>query len=59
LGLATPRYRHHGLLVGEDGKRFAKRDKSRTLRSLREAGRTAHDVRAMIGRYLVEGGAAT
>ncbi|WP_135079803.1 tRNA glutamyl-Q(34) synthetase GluQRS [Terasakiella sp. SH-1] len=38
LELDVPEYHHHGLLVGEDGKRFAKRDKSLTIRSLREKG---------------------
>ena len=47
LGLPTPRYRHHRLLTDASGKRFAKRDKALTLRSLREAGRTPTDVRAM------------
>ena len=49
LGLPRPVYRHHRLLVGADGKRFAKRDKSLTLKALREAGRTPDDVRAMAG----------
>jgi glutamyl-Q tRNA(Asp) synthetase len=49
LGLPHPIYRHHRLLVGEDGKRFAKRDQSITLRALREAGKTPADVRAMTG----------
>ena len=49
LGLDTPVYRHHGLLTGPDGKRFAKRDKSETLRSLREAGRTPGEVWALAG----------
>ena len=49
LDLPRPVYRHHRLLVGEDGKRFAKRDKSLTLQSLREAGRTPAEVRAMAG----------
>ncbi len=49
LGYAPPRYRHHPLLTGADGKRFAKRDKSLTLRALREAGKTPADVRAMTG----------
>jgi glutamyl-Q tRNA(Asp) synthetase len=39
------------LLVGDDGKRFAKRDKSLTIRSLREAGKTPRDVRALIEHY--------
>jgi glutamyl-Q tRNA(Asp) synthetase len=47
LDLPRPIYRHHGLLVGADGKRFAKRDKSLTLKSLRQAGMTPGDIRAM------------
>ena len=49
LGLATPDYHHHKLLLGPDGRRFAKRDRSLTLRALREAGRTPAEVRAMAG----------
>ncbi|HWE74290.1 MAG TPA: tRNA glutamyl-Q(34) synthetase GluQRS [Stellaceae bacterium] len=48
LDLPTPRYRHHKLLIDASGKRFAKRDKALTLRSLRESGKTPDDVRAMI-----------
>lgn len=47
LDLPTPRYRHHKLLTDASGKRFAKRDRALTLRSLREAGRTPEEVRAM------------
>jgi glutamyl-Q tRNA(Asp) synthetase len=49
LGLPTPVYRHHRLLTGADGKRFAKRDGAQTLRSLREAGMTAAELRAEMG----------
>lgn len=49
LGLPTPLYRHHALRVGPDGKRFAKRDRAETLRSLREAGMTAADLRRELG----------
>jgi glutamyl-Q tRNA(Asp) synthetase len=49
LGLATPEYLHHKLLLGPDGRRFAKRDRSLTLRALREAGRTPAEVRALAG----------
>lgn len=49
LGLPVPQYRHHGLLTGPDGKRYAKRDRSLTLRALREAGRTPAEVRALCG----------
>ncbi len=46
LGLPTPIYRHHRLLVGPDGKRYAKRDKVQTLRELRAAGVTPATLRA-------------
>lgn len=49
LDLPTPKYRHHRLILGEDGKRLAKRDQAATLRALREAGKTLVDVRAMVG----------
>jgi glutamyl-Q tRNA(Asp) synthetase len=40
LGLSAPTYHHHRLLVGEDGKRYAKRDRAETLQALRERGVT-------------------
>ncbi len=49
LGLPTPVYRHHPLLVGPDGKRYAKRDKSLTLAALREEGVSPAQIRARIG----------
>ena len=49
LGLPTPVYRHHRLLTGSDGKRYAKRDRSLTLAALREAGVSAADIRSRIG----------
>lgn len=49
LGLPTPTYRHHRLLAGPDGKRFAKRDKAETLRSLREGGMSAAELRRELG----------
>ncbi len=49
LGLPTPTYRHHRLLTGPDGKRFAKRDGAETLRSLRDRGVTAAELRAELG----------
>jgi glutamyl-Q tRNA(Asp) synthetase len=48
LALPTPRYRHHRLILGQDGKRLAKRDRATTLRSLREAGITPSQVRARL-----------
>jgi glutamyl-Q tRNA(Asp) synthetase len=50
LNLPTPTYWHHPLLTGPDGKRYAKRDKSLTLASLREAGVSPADIRARIGQ---------
>lgn len=38
LGLPTPLYRHHPLLLDADGRRLAKRHGAPTLRGLREAG---------------------
>lgn len=49
LGLPTPAYAHHRLLTDAHGRRFAKRDRSLTLRSLREAGRSPAEVRTMAG----------
>ncbi|MEZ5958075.1 MAG: tRNA glutamyl-Q(34) synthetase GluQRS [Hyphomonadaceae bacterium] len=49
LDLPQPVYRHHRLILGEDGKRLAKRDQATTLRALRESGKTSADVRTMLG----------
>ncbi len=38
LGLPSPIYRHHALIVGPDGKRLAKRDRATTLATLRHGG---------------------
>jgi glutamyl-Q tRNA(Asp) synthetase len=38
LGLPTPEYRHHALLLGPDGQRLAKRHGAPTLEALRLAG---------------------
>ncbi|HEX8471795.1 MAG TPA: tRNA glutamyl-Q(34) synthetase GluQRS [Brevundimonas sp.] len=49
LDLPTPVYRHHPLLLGPDGKRYAKRDKSVALAELRASGITAEALKAEIG----------
>ena len=49
LGLPAPVYRHHRLLAGPDGQRFAKRDKAQTLRELRARGMTAAQIRRELG----------
>ncbi len=46
LELPAPDYAHHRLIVDEQGKKFSKRDRSVTLRALRENGVTAGDIRA-------------
>lgn len=48
LELPQPIYRHHRLVLGEDGKRLAKRDQAATLKALRESGKSADEVRAML-----------
>lgn len=49
LDLPTPEYHHHDLLTDKKtGRRLAKRDNSLTLKALREAGKTAEEVREMI-----------
>ena len=47
LDLPTPRYRHHPLLLDAQGRRFAKRDRSLTLRALREQGLSPAEVIAI------------
>jgi glutamyl-Q tRNA(Asp) synthetase len=49
LGLDTPDYHHHALVSGPAGERLAKRAGAPMLLSLRDAGRTPDEVRAMVG----------
>lgn len=44
LELPTPNYLHHGLVMGADGKRLAKRDLAATIAAMREAGETPEAV---------------
>lgn len=44
LGYETPRYEHHKLLLGQDGKRLAKRHQATTLREMRESGLSPSEV---------------
>lgn len=48
LGLPTPEYHHHQLICDNNGKRLAKRDDAESLRSLRERGFTAAELRARL-----------
>jgi glutamyl-Q tRNA(Asp) synthetase len=50
LGLPTPAYRHHRLLLGPDGKRLAKRNGCESLADLRAAGVTPQEIRQRVGR---------
>lgn len=49
LGLPVPTYHHHTLLTDDQGRRLAKRDRSLTLRSLREGGTSAQELRRELG----------
>ena len=49
MGWPRPVYRHHRLLAGPDGRRYAKRDRSVTLAELRAGGVTAEALRAEFG----------
>jgi glutamyl-tRNA synthetase len=50
LGTNPPEYVHHGLILGEDGKKLSKRAEGATVASLRDLGIPAEAVR----RYLEE-----
>ena len=50
IGTAPPEYIHHGLILGENGKKLSKRMEGSTVASLRELGFPAEAVR----RYLDE-----
>src|SRR5438876_1137417 len=50
LGARPPEFVHHGLILGEDGKKLSKRAPGATVGSLRDAGIPAEAVR----RYLEE-----
>jgi glutamyl-Q tRNA(Asp) synthetase len=49
LDLPTPVYRHHRLIRDEAGRRLAKRDDARAIRTFRTEGATPRDVRRMVG----------
>lgn len=49
LGLSTPIYDHHDLLTDASGRRYAKRNRSLTIRSLRQAGKSPTEVKVLAG----------
>jgi glutamyl-tRNA synthetase len=48
LGTIPPEYVHHGLILGEDGKKLSKRAAGATVESLRELGIPAEAVRGYL-----------
>ena len=49
LGLPTPLYHHHGLLLDPEGDKLAKSRQSQSLAELRAAGVTPQDIRQRLG----------
>ncbi|NNE89833.1 MAG: tRNA glutamyl-Q(34) synthetase GluQRS [Silicimonas sp.] len=49
LGLPTPVYHHHRLIRDEHGKRLAKRNDARAIRTFRDEGASPQDIRRMVG----------
>jgi glutamyl/glutaminyl-tRNA synthetase len=49
LGATPPEYVHHGLILGEDGRKLSKRAFGSTVASLRDAGIPAQAVRRYLG----------
>lgn len=50
LGLSSPTYHHHRLILDEEGKKLAKSAVSKSLRDLRAEGVTAGDIRRIISQ---------
>jgi glutamyl-Q tRNA(Asp) synthetase len=48
LGFREPGYAHHRLILDASGKKFSKRDRSITLRALRENGWTPAQIRSTL-----------
>ncbi|MBM3637181.1 MAG: tRNA glutamyl-Q(34) synthetase GluQRS [Alphaproteobacteria bacterium] len=49
LDLPTPRYRHHHLIMDDEGEKLAKSHGSRALRDLRDEGVTAEEIKKLLG----------
>lgn len=49
LGFPTPEYHHHRLIRDDTGKRLAKRDDARSLRTLKAQGADPEDIRILVG----------
>ena len=48
VGLPTPQYSHHALLLDDESRRLAKRKGSKSLRDYHEEGLNAADIKAML-----------
>jgi glutamyl-Q tRNA(Asp) synthetase len=59
LDLPAPDYRHHRLILGDDGRKLAKSAGATSLRSLRAQGCTPADVRERVGLSRPPGSRAT
>jgi glutamyl-Q tRNA(Asp) synthetase len=49
LGLRTPAYRHHRLVLDGEGRKLSKSSQATGLRELRAAGATPTDIRRLVG----------
>lgn len=49
LGLPVPRYHHHRLVLGADGRKLSKSEGDAGLLALRDLGMTPRDIRRMVG----------
>jgi glutamyl-Q tRNA(Asp) synthetase len=49
LGLPAPRYRHHRLILDDQGRKLSKSTQATGLRELRAQGKTPVDIRRMVG----------
>jgi glutamyl-Q tRNA(Asp) synthetase len=49
LGWSAPNYHHHRLILDAGGQKLSKSTRATALRSLREAGTSAADIRRMVG----------
>ena len=49
LGLPAPTYHHHCLILGLDGRKLSKSTQATALRTLRQDGAKAADIREMLG----------
>lgn len=49
LALSAPTYRHHRLVLDQDGRKLSKSTRATALRALRQQGATPADIRRLVG----------